>query len=89
MADQHIPFDPEADADRRRMAPMRAYHDARRLTRFWEDELGFDSIYTIERVYEQAETGAYVCPWPDCGFRRHGARDMWNHVHFARKHHGG
>lgn len=45
-----------------------------------ENETGFDSISTIERLYDGE------CCFPDCAFRTRDALKMWKHVHFGRKH---
>lgn len=49
----------------------------------WEAETGYDSIPTIERVYDRAPSGAYVCVWPGCSYSRHYSGSMWRHVHSA------
>lgn len=57
--------------------------ELRALSRVWEDQTGYDSIDTVERVYEQSESGAYKCVCPGCSFARHDAVKMWRHVHTA------
>jgi hypothetical protein len=47
----------------------------------WEAATGYDSIPTIERIYDRAQSGAIECAYPDCDFRRHDAEAMWRHVH--------
>lgn len=49
----------------------------------WEMRTGADSIPTIERVYDQTPSGAYVCIWPGCSFARRNAAALWHHVHSA------
>lgn len=77
------------DTSLRKLPTWMGLRAARKKTLSYEEATGRDSIDTIEEFYEQRGTGAYVCIWPDCGFARHDVRQMWNHVHFARKHHGG
>jgi hypothetical protein len=58
-----------------------------------ERETGFDSIPTIEEMYEQVDEntqeyykddiGALICPTPQCDSTRHTAEAMWRHVHFT------
>lgn len=45
-----------------------------------EDDTGFDSIPTVERLYDG------VCCFPDCEFHRSDPAALWEHVHFSRKH---
>jgi hypothetical protein len=47
-----------------------------------EEQTGYDSIPTIERVYDRYPNGSYACCWPDCGRRTREAVAMWRHVHF-------
>lgn len=47
----------------------------------WEGHTGCDSIPTIERLYDRSASGAYLCPFPACGFARKDATAMWRHVH--------
>lgn len=49
----------------------------------WEDESGYDSIPTIERVYDRTPSGAYLCCWPGCKVARRDAGALWVHVHTA------
>lgn len=49
-----------------------------------EKETGYDSIPTIERVYEATDTGRICCVWPGCKFRSLEAEDVWRHVHFGK-----
>lgn len=49
----------------------------------WEKQTGYDSIATIERIYERSASGAYCCVWPDCKVARNDAAKMWRHVHTA------
>lgn len=48
-----------------------------------EHETGYDSIPTIERVYDHG-IHAFECCWPDCSVRRLDAAAMWEHVHFGK-----
>ncbi len=57
--------------------------DAEAASLAWEAAHGYDSIPTIERVYEQTLGGAYVCCYPECAFRRRDAEALWRHVHTA------
>jgi hypothetical protein len=55
----------------------------------WELVTGYDSIRTIGAMYSRGENrtgGAHQCVFPDCGYARYDSEDMWNHVHFSRKH---
>lgn len=49
----------------------------------WEAAFGYDSIATIERVYDRSPQGAFLCVWPDCSFARRDPEAMWRHVHTA------
>jgi hypothetical protein len=49
-----------------------------------EDATGYDSIPTIERIYE--DNGRYLCPFPGCVRATRSAETMWRHVHFSRAH---
>jgi hypothetical protein len=53
------------------------------LSLAWENVTGYDSIPTIERVYNRSSSGAYVCIWPGCRFTRHDPEVLWRHVHSA------
>ena len=53
------------------------------LSLAWEQETGYDSIPTIERVYEWSDTGVCSCVVPGCTFRRRDAEAMWRHVHIV------
>jgi hypothetical protein len=53
----------------------------RKVALAYEDETGYDSIDTIESVYECTEAGAYLCPYPHCKVARHDPLQMWFHVH--------
>lgn len=53
----------------------------RALSEDWEQQTGYDSIPTIERVYERTPAGAFCCPWPRCGVVRRDSVAMWRHVH--------
>jgi hypothetical protein len=45
---------------------------------------GWDSLDTMLTNYPKDErTGAFICVFPSCGFRRHSHRDMFKHVHFG------
>ena len=57
--------------------------DAEATSLAWEAAHGYDSIDTIERVYEQTRGGAYVCMTPGCSFARRDPEAMWRHVHTA------
>lgn len=48
-----------------------------------EDETMYDSIPTIERIYQTTDSGAYECPWPTCVVVRRDPVVMWRHVHFG------
>ncbi len=67
------------------MTSPSVHHDTeeRALSLKWEKQTGYDSIPTIERVYERTAKGAYVCVWPACRFARHDAVALWRHVHTA------
>ena len=59
-----------------------------KLSLAWEEQTGYDSIPTIERVYERTgrgrtDSGAYKCVWPKCGFARRDSVALWRHVHTA------
>lgn len=60
-----------------------ATDDVVALSVAWEKKTGCDSIPTIERVYDRARSGAFLCPWPKCNVRWHYAGSMWRHVHSA------
>jgi hypothetical protein len=49
-----------------------------------EEQTGFDSIPTIERVYERFGPGdrSIACVWPNCDHTRRDGKAMWKHVHF-------
>jgi hypothetical protein len=64
---------------------MHRYSELRDLSVLLERETGFDSIPTIERMYE-ADSGAYECVFPDCRISRRKAEAMWRHVHFSAAH---
>lgn len=51
------------------------------VTLGWEVYSGFDSIPTMEEVYEQTPGGAYVCIHPGCKFARKDTLKLWVHVH--------
>lgn len=48
-----------------------------------EQETGFDSIATIERVYNRSDSGSIVCCYPDCRYSRRDPVAIWWHVHFG------
>lgn len=56
----------------------------RDLSERLEDRTGYDSIPTIERVYEN--NGRYLCPFPGCTVAKTTPELMWHHVHFSRTH---
>jgi hypothetical protein len=56
------------------------------LSLWLEEKTGYDSIPTIERVYDATDTGRIECCYPDCKFRSLNAEDVWRHVHFGRTH---
>lgn len=58
----------------------------RALSERLEKATGFDSIPTIERVYEATDTGRILCCWLGCKFKSLEAEDVWRHVHFSAKH---
>lgn len=60
-------------------------HQLEAISRAWEDKTGYDSIATIERVYERRPSGAYVCVWPKCSFARKDSATLWRHVHTAHE----
>lgn len=47
----------------------------------WEQESGYDSIATIERVYSRTDGGAYACCFPGCAVTRRDLAKLWLHVH--------
>jgi hypothetical protein len=49
---------------------------------------GWDSIPTVMKYPRGGdnELGALKCVMPDCSYARFNAVDMWNHVHFSKKH---
>jgi hypothetical protein len=54
----------------------------------WEMIYGWDSIPTV-LTYERGGDkglGAYKCVMPDCSYARFNVIDLWNHVHFSKKH---
>lgn len=58
------------------------------LSLAWEAASGADSIATIERGYDRAPSGAYVCIWPGCSLARHDPAVLWRHVHTAHGRNG-
>lgn len=61
----------------------------RQFTVAWELFRGFDSIPTIHQKYERGGyrgLGALKCPHPDCSYARFDVWQLWQHVHFAKKH---
>lgn len=59
----------------------------RRWSRLAEVLTGYDSIATVEHLYEDVKRpGVYVCVFPGCSLRRRSAEAMWRHVHGSRKH---
>jgi 8-oxo-dGTP pyrophosphatase MutT (NUDIX family) len=48
-----------------------------------EEETGFDSIPTIERVYDRSDRGSIFCPYPGCRYSRRDPVAIWWHVHFG------
>lgn len=65
-------------ADQRQPAVER---DIRAISLDWEERTGYDSIDTIERIYDRSNSGAYLCVWPRCAFSRKDAVALWRHVH--------
>lgn len=57
--------------------------DADGVSFAWEAAHGYDSIATIERVYERTPAGAYVCMTPGCVFARRDPERLWRHIHTA------
>lgn len=51
------------------------------LSAAWEAATGYDSIKTIERVYDRRSGGAYECIWPGCTVARVDPAVIWRHVH--------
>ena len=51
------------------------------LSACWEAASGYDSIKTIERIYDVTGNGAYVCIHPGCAFARKDSAKLWRHVH--------
>lgn len=47
----------------------------------WEEQTGYDSIPTIERVYDRTTRGGYMCVYPKCSFARLDSIAVWRHVH--------
>lgn len=59
----------------------------RELSLRLERETGFDSIPTIERIYEDPDRkGRFLCSFPDCKYKTLDPEQMWRHVHFGAKH---
>lgn len=52
-----------------------------------EEETGYDSIATIERIYERTARDSIRCCFPRCQFRSRDAEKMWRHVHGVTGHH--
>lgn len=49
-----------------------------------EEGEGWDSLATMETNYAtDDDTGALICPFPDCRLRRHDPKVMFKHVHFG------
>jgi hypothetical protein len=69
------------------MRPVPRTEDERQLERIisrqWEIVTMCDSIATIEAVYDKSDSGAYMCPVPECDVRRKDSIAMWRHVHTA------
>jgi len=55
--------------------------DLRALSLEWEEQTGYDSIDTVERVYPRTKSGAYVCVHPGCSFARRDPVKIWRHTH--------
>lgn len=54
------------------------------LSQSIEDRDGWDSLHTMETSYPKDwETGATLCVFPGCRFRRREPRAMFVHVHFG------
>jgi hypothetical protein len=54
------------------------------LSQSLEESDGWDSLHTMETNYPtDDETGATLCVFPGCQFRRHEPRAMFVHVHFG------
>lgn len=51
-----------------------------------EAETGYDSIFTIWGSYLTDDTGRYQCVDPRCPVTTTGPTDMWEHVHFSKRH---
>jgi hypothetical protein len=51
-----------------------------------EKRTGHDSAQTIEEHYEQTPSGAYLCAFPGCGYRRHDPAALWRHMCLSGKH---
>jgi hypothetical protein len=62
-------------------------HQLAAISLEWEKQTGYDSIATIERVYQRSPNGAYVCVWPKCSFARKDSAALWRHVHTAHGEH--
>ncbi len=53
------------------------------LSVFLEDVTGYDSIPTIERIYDRTPGNAFECAFPGCKFKRRDAQEVWLHIHFG------
>jgi hypothetical protein len=61
--------------------------DYRALSVRLEQQTGYDSIPTIEGMYEDPDhPGRFVCCFPGCTTATRSAQRMWLHVHFGQKH---
>jgi hypothetical protein len=60
--------------------------DLRQLSKHIEDDTGYDSVETIEKMYLEGPN-SYLCCFPECSFRRADPEEMWKHVHLGPKHH--
>lgn len=57
--------------------------DIKAVSVAWEFETGFDSIPTIERLYDRRPSGAIECIFPGCTFARREPEKVWRHAHTA------
>ena len=46
----------------------------------WREQ-GFDTTEVIEHLYDRTPTGAIMCCWPRCNFKRKDPFTMFLHVH--------
>ena len=61
-------------------------NDLEALSQRLEQQTGYDSIPTIERMYRTTPSGTIKCCYPHCTVLRRRPEDMWRHIHFSQKH---